>query len=80
MIDGTIQGRSIRLLMRDGAPCPMRRRSTLGPDTQVEPAAPRFEDGFIELLGGGPTGTSQLAEQLSRRSRRASARRSRPTG
>jgi len=61
MIDGTLQGRAIRLLLRDGAPVPDGAALDMGPDTQVEPAAPRFEDGFIEKLGGGPRGTSTLA-------------------
>lgn len=61
VIDGTIQGRSVRLLLADGAPPPTPAAFADGPDTKVEPAAPRFEDGFIERLGGGPAGTSALA-------------------
>jgi ABC-2 type transport system ATP-binding protein len=29
---------------------------------QARPAAPRFEDAFVDLLGGGPPGTSPLAQ------------------
>ncbi len=29
----------------------------------IRPARPRFEDGFIEILGGGPPGTSPLAQR-----------------
>lgn len=56
VIDGTMQGRAVRLLLR--------RPDVLkaGNDLIVAPATPRFEDGFIELLGGGPKGTSALAE------------------
>jgi len=61
IIDGTIQGRAIRLLVRDGSPVPDAAALDMGPETQVVPAAPRFEDGFIERLGGGPKGTSALA-------------------
>ncbi len=61
IIDGTIQGRAIRLLVRDGHDVPDAKALDMGPDTQVAPAAPRFEDGFIERLGGGPKGTSRLA-------------------
>lgn len=62
IIDGTIQGRSLRLLVREGAPVPDAAAFDFGPATHVAPGVPRFEDGFIEILGGGPKGTSVLAE------------------
>jgi ABC-2 type transport system ATP-binding protein len=60
--DGTIQGRALRLLVREGARVPDAAALDAGPNTRVEPATPRFEDGFIQRLGGGPRGTSRLAE------------------
>ncbi|WP_380872046.1 ABC transporter ATP-binding protein [Sphingomonas sp. DBB INV C78] len=54
--DGTIQGASLRIVMRDGAAPPHQ------PGVQAEPVDPRFEDAFVDLLGGGPPGTSRLAE------------------
>lgn len=59
--DGTIQGASLRLMLRPGQEA---RAAALGvPEgTRLEPARPRFEDAFIDLLGGGPEGTSRLAE------------------
>jgi len=63
VIDGTIQGRSVRLLVADGKPVPDASALAGGPDTEVGTADPRFEDGFIERLGGGPKGTSALAER-----------------
>jgi ABC-2 type transport system ATP-binding protein len=62
VIDGTIQGRSVRLLMREGAAAPTPE-SLEAEGARVEPAPARFEDGFIERLGGGPSGTSKLAER-----------------
>ncbi|HEX7871567.1 MAG TPA: ATP-binding cassette domain-containing protein [Sphingobium sp.] len=59
--DGTIQGRALRLLVRDGHDVPDVDAFGAGPETVVEPLAPRFEDGFIQRLGGGPKGTSRLA-------------------
>ncbi|MCE7795657.1 ATP-binding cassette domain-containing protein [Sphingobium sufflavum] len=59
--DGTIQGRAVRLLVRDGQAVPDAAALNAGPDTRIEPATPRFEDGFIDRLGGGPKGTSRLA-------------------
>ncbi len=32
---------------------------------QLIAVPPRFEDGFIDLLGGGPSGTSALAERMA---------------
>ena len=32
-------------------------------DAEVRPVAPRFEDAFIDVLGGGPGGESALAER-----------------
>ncbi|MBN8819064.1 MAG: ABC transporter ATP-binding protein [Sphingomonas sp.] len=61
VIDGTLQGRAIRLLVGSGHPVPDAAALALGPDTRIEPAIARFEDGFIEKLGGGPPGTSALA-------------------
>lgn len=61
VIDGTLQGRAIRLLVGSGHPVPDADALALGPDTRIEPAIARFEDGFIEKLGGGPPGTSALA-------------------
>jgi len=60
--DGTIQGRAVRLLVREGSPVPRANALDGGPGTRCAPAAARFEDGFIEILGGGPKGTSALAE------------------
>ncbi|GGD69455.1 ATP-binding cassette domain-containing protein [Croceicoccus mobilis] len=60
VLDGTIQGRSVRLLLQD--------KDALKGESgfDVTPATPRFEDGFIERLGGGPKGTSALAERYRR--------------
>jgi ABC-2 type transport system ATP-binding protein len=54
--DGTIQGSGIRLLLRAGSAAP----ADLG--GALDPAPPRFEDAYVDILGGGPGGTSKLAE------------------
>ena len=59
--DGSIQGRSVRLLVREGHAVPSVEALNGGGNTQMAPAQPRFEDGFIEILGGGPGGSSELA-------------------
>jgi len=58
VIDGVIQGDALRLVTAAGAmPAPA---SLAG--GRLEPAAPRFEDAFVDLLGGGPGGHSALAD------------------
>ncbi len=60
VLDGVIQGESVRLVVRDGATPP--DASVFGVDgLELKPVAPRFEDAFIDLLGGGPKGESPLA-------------------
>jgi len=64
--DGVIQGDSVRVVLRKGA---SREEITALAQTagaQLIAVPPRFEDGFIDLLGGGPSGTSALAERMAR--------------
>src|SRR5262249_57094252 len=59
-VEGGIQGRSTRLVVREGAAPP--DPAALGAiGARVAPAPPRFEDAFVDLLGGGPKGVSPLA-------------------
>ncbi|CRX38629.1 ATP-binding cassette domain-containing protein [Estrella lausannensis] len=55
VIDGVIQGSSLRLVMKEGG-------IPETPLAKVEQTKERFEDAFITLLGGGPGGASKLAE------------------
>jgi ABC-2 type transport system ATP-binding protein len=58
VIDGVIQGEALRLVLGPGAdPATLNR---LG--AHVAATRPRFEDAFIDMLGGGPGGRSKLAE------------------
>jgi ABC-type multidrug transport system ATPase subunit len=59
VVDGVIQGRRVRLVLRRGAGPP--DASAIGAGAaDVVPAPPRFEDAFVDLLGGGPKGESPL--------------------
>ncbi|APR04165.1 ATP-binding cassette domain-containing protein [Thauera chlorobenzoica] len=62
--DGVIQGAGVRVVLREGAQ--PDQIQVLADRTQVHLARvpARFEDAFIDLLGGGPGGTSALAERL----------------
>ncbi len=57
IIDGVIQGNKIRLVC-----------SPTFPQSSKDPAwhsiKPRFEDAFVDILGGGPGGTSVLADHI----------------
>ncbi len=59
--DGTVHGASLRLVMKRGAAPPAAQTLGAAHDVRVEPVAPRFEDAFVDILGGGPHGRSVLA-------------------
>ena len=56
VLDGTIKGRAVRLLLKQDA--------AIDGAFAVAQTPARFEDGFIERLGGGPKGTSELAARF----------------
>jgi len=58
VVDGVIQGSSVRLVVAEKGDPP--DVSAIGGET-LTPTAPRFEDAFVDLLGGGPKGDSPLA-------------------
>ena len=63
VLDGVIQGDSVRLLMKEGKP----DEDLLGDlAAKAKPVEPRFEDAFVEILGGGPPGTSELAQNYAK--------------
>ena len=58
VIDGVIQGRDIRIVVKDKTDTSLQ----LPQNIRIEPVSPRFEDAFIDILGGGPGGDSELAK------------------
>lgn len=62
--DGVIQGAGVRVVLRDGAGRTDIEALASQAEVPLRPVEPRFEDAFIDLLGGGPGGTSALAERL----------------
>lgn len=62
VVDGVIQGDAIRLVMAPGFAAPDGPTDTTGTAPRATVAPPRFEDAFIDMLGGGPGGRSKLAE------------------
>lgn len=55
VMDGVIQGRDLRIILRNKDDKPK--------DVHLEETSPRFEDAFIDILGGGPGGESKLFEK-----------------
>lgn len=62
--DGVIQGRNLRIVMKSGAGRPDPASLDIPGRPEWKEVAPRFEDAFIDLLGGGPGGESALAASM----------------
>ncbi|MCD1127554.1 ATP-binding cassette domain-containing protein [Jinshanibacter sp. LJY008] len=60
--DGVIQGKSVRLILREGEDHSKLPEWLGQPGARVEEAEPRFEDAFIDLLGGNPASESALGQ------------------
>lgn len=58
VLDGIIQGRDLRVVLKE-KPSSVPSMD----DLRIEPIQPRFEDAFIDVLGGGPGSRSELAEK-----------------
>jgi ABC-2 type transport system ATP-binding protein len=56
IIDGVVQGSALRLVLKTQGIEPETERN-------VVPVMPRFEDGFIDMLGGVPKGESVLSKR-----------------
>jgi len=58
VIDGVIQGKNIRIVLGKGRQKPELKKG------QWHEVNPCFEDAFIDMLGGGPGGESELAMSI----------------
>lgn len=64
VIDGIIQGSSIRIVLKKAAQPPLElTKLDAGSQAHIQAVPPSFEDAFIDILGGGPGGRSLLAEK-----------------
>ncbi|MCK9295891.1 MAG: ATP-binding cassette domain-containing protein [Desulfobulbaceae bacterium] len=63
--DGIVQGENVRIVLRNGASPPELAALSAGPEAKLAAVAPRFEDAFVDILGGGPGGTSVLAAAMA---------------
>jgi ABC-2 type transport system ATP-binding protein len=67
VIDGVIQGRNLRLVFKERiTPEQAAAMLALHEDgARLRPVPPRFEDAFVDILGGGPRGRSPLAQTMA---------------
>jgi len=64
VVDGVVQGESIRLVFRNEKPRFEPASVGVAETTRLKAVAPRFEDAFIDALGGAPKGESAVAKAL----------------
>ncbi len=57
VIDGLIQGNDLRIVVKEKKAPQLNVKE----DLHIQPIPPRFEDAFIDMLGGGPKNLSELA-------------------
>jgi ABC-2 type transport system ATP-binding protein len=62
VVDGVVQGDSVRLVLKENAK--PEELTQLSDNRKLEPVSPRFEDAFIDALGGLPKTESLVAESM----------------
>lgn len=62
VIDGVIQGNDVRLVLSSKDDLLDISKLNAGPNAKLASVKPRFEDAFIDILGGGPKEESLLAK------------------
>jgi ABC-2 type transport system ATP-binding protein len=65
--DGVIQGANLRIVLKEGGARPDPGAAHIEGRPAWKEVPPRFEDAFIDILGGGPGGGSALAEAMPER-------------
>lgn len=67
VIDGVIQGQDVRIVTKENKSPAIDLKQLKGnQDLQLLSVKPRFEDAFIDILGGGPGSGSELANLTPR--------------
>jgi ABC-2 type transport system ATP-binding protein len=62
VVDGVVQGNTVRLVLKENAKAEQLNR--LSADQKLEPVTPRFEDAFVDALGGLPKTESLVARSM----------------
>lgn len=63
--DGVIQGSAVRVVLRTAGQRDAIETFAKKAGAELQPVAPRFEDAFVDLLGGGPGGVSAIAQKMA---------------
>ncbi|AMV70963.1 ATP-binding cassette domain-containing protein [Desulfuromonas carbonis] len=63
--DGIVQGQNVRLVLRPAVDPPTLAELGAGEGARLVAVEARFEDAFVDILGGGPGGESVLAASLA---------------
>ncbi len=64
VVDGVIQGRAVRVVLKDKDDSLDLEKIDVGSEASLDEVKPRLEDAVIDLLGGGPGGESVVARLL----------------
>lgn len=64
VVDGVIQGRDVRVVLKEASDLFELNLFAEEHHLKIFPTPPRFEDAFIDILGGGPKGESLLAKNI----------------
>src|ERR1700704_631133 len=62
VVDGVVQGDSVRVVLKENAK--KEELNRLSDDSTLQPVTPRFEDAFIDALGGLPKTESLVARSM----------------
>jgi len=62
VVDGVVQGDSVRVVLKENAR--PEELTQLSDNRKLEPVSPRFEDAFIDALGGLPKTESLVAQSM----------------
>jgi ABC-2 type transport system ATP-binding protein len=73
VVDGVVQGENIRIVLRSESPNTFLNDLGLGDTDALMPAHSRFEDAFVDILGGVPKGESIVAKNMRAIERNADA-------
>ncbi len=65
VLDSVVEGRAVRLVVKEGEKRPPLEDLEAGEGAVYEEATPRFEDAFIDILGGGPKEVSPLTKRMT---------------
>jgi ABC-2 type transport system ATP-binding protein len=63
--DGVIQGAAVRLVLVQEKKREALTQLLLSYNARLQAVEPRFEDAFIDMLGGGPGGHSEIADRMA---------------